>query len=234
MIKLYQFSPIPIWNLPNASVFCLKLETYLRMANLPYENVYVNDPRKAPKGKLPFIKNGNRVIADSSLIVTYLKQTYGDVLDANLKPEMHAQSLAIQAMFEDYLYWMIVYSRWADDRFWPQTKEIFFAKLSTPLKWFVPKIIRKKMFEQLKASGMGRHSKEEVYALSKEVIDSIAVLLGEKNYILGNTPHSLDAVAYGFLANIVYPPLETPIKQQVLQHTNLVNYCDRMKAQYYS
>ena len=34
MIKLYQFKPA--WGLPNPSPFCMKVETYLRMAGLSY------------------------------------------------------------------------------------------------------------------------------------------------------------------------------------------------------
>lgn len=37
MIKLYQFAPA--WDVPNLSPFCVKVETYLRMAGLPYEVV---------------------------------------------------------------------------------------------------------------------------------------------------------------------------------------------------
>lgn len=35
MIKLYQFEPV--WGIPNASPFRMKIETYLRMTALPYE-----------------------------------------------------------------------------------------------------------------------------------------------------------------------------------------------------
>jgi glutathione S-transferase len=71
MLKLYQFSPR--WNIPNTSPFCLKLETYLRMAQIPYTNKYVNDPRKSPKGKLPYILDDGKKIADSNLIIDYLQ-----------------------------------------------------------------------------------------------------------------------------------------------------------------
>ncbi len=37
MIKLFQFAPA--FGLPNASPFCMKLETYLRMAGLPFQLV---------------------------------------------------------------------------------------------------------------------------------------------------------------------------------------------------
>ena len=72
MITLYQFSPV--WGLPNTSPFCLKVETYLRMTEVPYEIKFVMDPRKSPKGKLPVIKMNGETIPDSELIIDYLKQ----------------------------------------------------------------------------------------------------------------------------------------------------------------
>jgi hypothetical protein len=54
MIKLYQYAPA--FGLPNASPFCLKLETWLRMTGLPFQ-IQPFDFRqmsKAPKGKMPF------------------------------------------------------------------------------------------------------------------------------------------------------------------------------------
>ena len=35
MITLFQFQRY--WGLPNISPFCLKLETYLRLAKIPYQ-----------------------------------------------------------------------------------------------------------------------------------------------------------------------------------------------------
>lgn len=58
----------------------MKVETYLRMAGLPYEVVEAN-PLQGPKGKLPFIEEDGRRIADSRFIVEYLKQTHGDSVD---------------------------------------------------------------------------------------------------------------------------------------------------------
>jgi len=81
MIHLYQFAPV--WGIPNLSVFCVKLETYLRMANLSYEK-HSTVPFKAPKGKLPFIEDQGNKIADSRFIIDYLKKTYGDRLDGDL------------------------------------------------------------------------------------------------------------------------------------------------------
>ena len=53
MITLHQFARV--WDIPNLSPFCSKVETYLRMAGIPYE-VADAIPPTAPKGKLPYTK----------------------------------------------------------------------------------------------------------------------------------------------------------------------------------
>ena len=52
-IELYQFAPA--FGLPNASPFCMKMETWLRMAGLPFTIPAPNFSHfgKAPKGKMP-------------------------------------------------------------------------------------------------------------------------------------------------------------------------------------
>src|SRR5215470_14397806 len=74
MIKLHQGQR---WrNLPNLSPPCVKLETWLRMAAIPYESA-PPDLAEAPKGKVPFIEDAGVKMGDSTLIVEYLKRTYG-------------------------------------------------------------------------------------------------------------------------------------------------------------
>src|SRR5262249_56922696 len=63
-IKLFQFPRM--FGIPNLSPFCCKLETWLRITRVPYEVVDTPDPRKGPKGKLPFIQDAAMPIADSS------------------------------------------------------------------------------------------------------------------------------------------------------------------------
>ena len=79
-IKLFQFPRM--FAIPNLSPFCCKLETWLRIARIPYEVVDTPDPRKGPKGKLPFIEDAGLRIADTSVIVDYLITTRGVDPDA--------------------------------------------------------------------------------------------------------------------------------------------------------
>src|SRR5262245_64264757 len=93
-LKLFQFPRM--FAIPNLSPFCCKLETWLRLAQIPYEAVDTPDPRKAPKGKLPFIEDAGVRIADSSLIVDYLAKTRRADLDMHRGPSQRALALLVQ------------------------------------------------------------------------------------------------------------------------------------------
>ena len=232
MITLYQFSPR--WGLPNVSPFCLKLETYLRMAGLPFEIKYVNDTRKAPKSKLPFIKDGNLTIGDTDLIISYLKATYGDTLDNQLTPLQQAQSLAMRRLVEDHLYWIATYSRWIDPPGWAVSKLAFFDLIPKLLRNFVANVVQKNVKKQLYSQGIGRHSRDEIYQLGKDDLKAIAVSLGEQKFFMGDQPTSIDASLYGLLANILFVPVESPLKKAAETWPNLRSYCERMREKYYS
>lgn len=232
MITLYQFHRH--WGLANASPFCMKLETYLRMAKLSYEIKYIDDPRRAPKGKLPYVKIDGSLYTDSELIINELKKRFGDTLDNELSPEQKALGHIIESNFNEQVYWFIVYFRWQDEDGWAKVNETFFAKLPAFPKLFVPYLVRKQMLKALYAQGMGRHEKEELVHLGKKTIEAMAEFLGSKPYFLGDKPRSVDATAYAFLANILIPPMKNPLQDLVAENGNLVAYCERMKTSFYS
>lgn len=233
MIKLYQYEPA--MGLPNASPFCMKLENYLRMAQLPFEAplIKLRDLGKAPKGKLPYIDDNGKTLADSSLIIDYLKATYGDPLDGWLSAEQRALVLAFGRLLEENLYWALLHSRWIEPPGWALTRPAFFGSLSWPLKWIIPAIARRGLRQQLHGHGMGRHSAQEIHAIGQRDITALADFLGHKRYFLGDQPCSLDASAYAFLANILWTPLESALKQHAVRYPQLEAYCQRMRSQYY-
>ncbi len=67
---LHQFPAM--LGLPNASPFCMKLETFLRLAGLDYTIAEEDDPRVSPTKRLPFIEADGRVIPDSEACIRYL------------------------------------------------------------------------------------------------------------------------------------------------------------------
>jgi glutathione S-transferase len=183
---------------PNMSPFCTKLETYLRMAEIPYR-IQVSDTRKAPKGKVPWIEHEGRELGDSSLIITYLKRRFGDPLDGTLSAEQYAQGRLLQRTLEEGTYWVGVYDRWAVNENFERIREPLFGSiLGRPLIWVVPDLIRKRMLDALYAQGTSRHTREEVYAMGRADMEAISVLLGDRPYLFGERPSSFDAVLYAF------------------------------------
>jgi glutathione S-transferase len=228
VIKIHQFAPA--FGLPNASPFCMKLETYLRMAGLPYELVNDGNVMKAPKGKLPYIEDDGTVVADTSFIVDYLKRRYGDPLDAGLSALERAQATAFQRLFEEDLYWAVVHTRWVDEAGWAQTRQAFFGSLPWPLRAVLPLLARRGLRAELRGHGMGRHGVQEIHAIAARDLQAVADFLGDKPFMLGPAPTSIDATAYAFLANLLWAPVDSPIRRRAQELPVLEAYCRRMKA----
>ena len=231
MIRLYQFRPA--FGLPNASPFCMKVETYLRMAGLAYECPRGADLRKAPKGKMPYIEDEGAVVADSSFIIDHLKRKYGDPLDSHLGAAERAAALAVQRLFEENTYWAVLYFRWFEEAGWAHTRAAFFDWMKPPLKWIVPMVARHLVRKELHGHGMGRHTRDEIVAIGMKDLTAAADFLGDKPYFMGVQPSSLDATGYAFLANVLWAPYETPLKLHAQKRPQLESYCQRMKQRYY-
>ena len=231
MIKLHQFAPA--FGLPNASPFCMKAETWLRMAGLPFELVNDGDVLKAPKGKLPWIDDDGVAVADTSFIIDHLKARYGDKLDAGLSAFERAQALAFQRLIEENLYWAVVHTRWIDDDGWALTRPAFFGALPVPLRWILPPLARRGLRAELRGQGMGRHSAAEIHAIGCRDLTAIADFLGDKPFMLGPAPTTLDATAHAFLANLLWAPVDSPIARHARSRPTLEAYCQRMKARYF-
>jgi glutathione S-transferase len=211
----------------------MKVETWLRMTGLPFEVVRVVDPRKGPKGKVPWIEDQGRTIADSAFIIEYLEGAYGDRLDAGLGAEQRATSLALQRLIEEHFYWTIAHGRFLDDEVWPSTKTQFLAGFPAPLRPLVGRLVRKTVAKSLHLQGLGRHSQEELYRLGCDDLTALSKFLGNKSYFFGDKPTELDATAYGFLAQVLWAPGARRIREHMEQTRNLPAFCERMKQSYY-
>ena len=207
MITLHQ-SP-RAWRTANLSPFCIKLEAYLRIAEIPYE-IKPGDPRKAPKGKVPYIKHEGNMLGDSSLIIEHLKQTLGDTVDGHLSPQQHALGRVVQRTLEEGTYWTSMYSRWGVDGPFEEIRKALFATfMGPPLVWFVPDLVRKRVLSTLYAQGTTRHEPEQIYAMGRDDFAAIEVLVGGP-YLFGERATSYDAVIYAFASAIWRTPFSAP------------------------
>jgi glutathione S-transferase len=231
MIRLYQFAPA--FDLPNASPFCMKVETLLRMSGLPFECDNRGLLTRAPKGKLPFIEDEGEAIGDSGFILAHLKRKHGVDLDAGLDEAQRSVATAFERLFCEHLYWAAVYTRWIDPGGFEASKAAFFGRMRWPMRALVPPLARRGMKKQLWGHGMGRHSPAEIVSLGCEDIDAVAGFLGDKAFFFGDTPSSIDATAYAFLANLLWVPIDSALATHAREQASLAAYCQRMRARYY-
>ncbi|BBM87735.1 glutathione S-transferase family protein [Candidatus Uabimicrobium amorphum] len=231
MIALHQYPGS--WGLPSSSPFCIKVETYLRMAGIAYTNVWENNPGRGPKGKMPFIQDGEKTISDSSFIMEYLQQNYTPNLDANMSAEQQAVMLAFQRLIEESLYWVLLYSRWGDENGWREIKKEITPLLPPVIGKGIIHIIRKRLLRQAHFQGMGRHSRDEIYHIGNKNLRSIIEFLGNKTYFFGEKPRSIDCTLYGFFITILWSPVPGPLPEYAKKFSCLEDYCIRIRDTYW-
>jgi glutathione S-transferase len=54
---------------------------------------------------------------------------------------------------------------------------------------------------------------------------ALAALIPSRGYLHGEKPTGIDAAIYGFIANIYFHDIDTPLKQFVAAHENIVRHC---------
>jgi glutathione S-transferase len=215
--------------LESFSPFCMKVEVYLKLQKIPYQ-AKPGDPRVAPKGKLPIIEDAGTKVADSSIILAHLEKKAAHALDADLDAAGRAQAHVLKRMIEESLYFVLVWSRWADEAGWAELRTHIEPLMPAVVRWLVPGIIRKKVVASTVAQGTGRHTRDEIYALGKADLEALAALLGDRPYLLGDQLRTIDVTAYAFLANIMLWTKPSPLTDAARSLPVLEAYVKRIAA----
>jgi glutathione S-transferase len=230
MITLYAFGPA--FGLPDMSPFVMKAMVQLKMAGLPYE-VNTRGMQKAPKGKLPYILDGDEVVADSTMIRWHIERTRGIDLDSGLSPEQRGVAWAVEKLLEDHLYWLSLHNRWAEDANFEKGPKAYLSKLPFPLGLILPPLVRRKILGSLQAQGTGRYSDAEREALVIKAVQSLADILGDKPYLTGYTRSATDGTALAFVLAGLCPTFDGAIGREIGRHPNLLAYAERMRECYF-
>lgn len=218
----------PAFGLPDASPFVMKSEVQLKMAGVPYKFV-PSRPCEAPKGKIPFIQAGAHRLGDSTFIRAFIEREYGFDFDRGLTSGQRAQAWAIERMLEDHLYFAIVNERWMDDENFQKGPSHFFDQEPAGIR----DAARNQVRANLHGHGLGRHRYEEIVYLGGCSLDALAVLLGDKPYLFGETSCGADATAFAFTAAVLAPFFTGDLRKRGERHGNLIAYRDRMMERFY-
>ena len=226
MIELHQFALVDGVNM---SPFCAKVETWLRLTRTPYR-VVVDPPFKGPRGKLPFIVDGGRTIADSGAILAHLEAASPAPLDAGLDDAGRAMAHLVRRTLEESLYFAMLWDRWALEANWPRVRDGFFATIPSPIRRPITALIRRKILRDLKGQGIGRMTTEEVHARGVADIAAVAAVLGTRDFLVADHPTVIDVILYAFLDNLLNGGFPGPLTDAARAAPGLVAHHARMTA----
>lgn len=236
IVYLYQFSRTPV--VPSLSPYCLKVETWLRLAGLKYENVDHKMKYRSKKGQLPFIEVNGEEIADSSVIIKELAQQFSKDLDITLDNSQKNVSHAMISMIENHLFWVVMWWRTKQaDNIIKGYKVNLQHALGTRipngiLNFFFKFSYGRKGLKKVKAQGIGVHKPEEILEFGKQDLKVLSDLLADKPFFFGDEPTTLDVVAFANLAQIYFVDKEVsfPLRDYMQESCgNLVGLVNRMK-----
>jgi glutathione S-transferase len=230
MLVLKTFGPT--FSLPDPSTFCMKGMALLKLSGVPHR-FEPGDIRKAPKGKIPWLEDGGKVIPDTTFIQQHLEEAYGVDFYPGLSVAEKAAAWAFEKMCEEHLYFCIVHERWMIDENFQKGPKVFFASAPAILRPLITAQVRRSIKQTLHGQGTGRHSGEEIAALADRDIESLSDFLGDKPYFMGETITGADAVVHAFVAGGLCPLFDGSTRAAVRKHPNLVSYAERLTEHWY-
>jgi len=221
------------WGLPSVSPFCLKLDAFLRMVEIPHEAITAATPFGGPKGKAPWITLDGETHGDSSLTIERLKTVYSVDPDRHLSRNARGTAVTIERLIEENLYWAMVFDRWCRPENWAILKNSILGDILQPMRSLLAPFARRSVKKQLIGQGMGLHTADEIAAIAQRDIQALSDLLAEQPYFFGDLPSLTDATVYSLLANIYHVDFSSPMKADIENAKNLVPFLARFKAAYY-
>jgi len=230
MITLYTFGPY--FGQPDGSPFVIKAMILLKMAGLAFQTRKAA-PFKAPKGKLPFIEDGGRKIADSTFIRLHIERQYGFDFDVGLTPAQKATGWALEKLCEDHLYWLILTERWLDDANFVNGPAHFFDPMPAPIRPIIRTLVRDAVKKASLAQGLYRHTPEERRELARRGLETAAILLGDKPFLFGDAPKGADATLGAFAMAARCPTFSGAAREEIEKLPDLLGYAQRIEERYF-
>jgi glutathione S-transferase len=221
MVTLYSYPAL--FGVADNNGYGLKVFAFMRLVGLPFVHEHIFDASGAPRGQLPYIVDDGETVGDSETIIAHLVGKYRLAIDAALGARERDLNLLVTRLLDD-LYWVMSYSRWKDDCYWPAFRAALMREHPSLADAALAKA-REFNFQRYHFQGIGRYAPEAAYARGLADLGVLADLVPAAGYVHGADPTSVDAGIYGFIANIHFYEIDTPLKQFVFSRPNLVRHC---------
>lgn len=220
------------WGLPEISPFVTKTEIHLRMVGLDYTKRQAM-PEESPKGQIPFIDDGGRLIGDSTFIRFHIEREYNLDLDGELTPFGRATAMAIEMMCEHELSPAVGYFRWLVPENFERGPARWFDDAPADMREELKRGLQEEVRKAMMSRGIARHSEAEIVALGVRSLKALEVFLGQKQFLMGEEPCGADAFVFATLAGAMTPYFPSPLRDEAIKFPTLVAYVTRMFDRFY-
>ncbi|KAM8792477.1 metaxin-3-like isoform 2-T2 [Eudromia elegans] len=228
------------WGLPSVHPESLTVMAYAKFTGAPVTVNAIDKSWKAPKGEVPILISEDTVISQPAKILNFLrKQKYN--ADYELSAKQGADTLAYIALLEEKLLPALLHTFWVEaENYCSVTKPWFASRFPFPLSLYLPGRMSREALNRilLTRGGPPLYSLTEVeaqiYRDAKECLNLLSKRLGTSQFFFGNTPSTLDAFVFGFLAplyKVCFPRVQ--LQEHLKQLSNLCRFCDDILSFYF-
>jgi glutathione S-transferase len=223
------FSYPELFGVADNNPYGLKIFAFLKLCGLPFRHAHIFDAHDAPRGQLPYVDDDGEIVGDSDRIIAHLIRRNGLTIDVGLSAAESRMDLLIRRLLDD-LYWVMSYSRWRDEDYWPLFRDEMLRTHGGDLTAEGLEKARAYNFQRYDYQGIGRYARDVVFARGLADLEVLADITPERGFLFGQRPTSADAGVYGFIANIYFFAIETPLKAFVASRANLTRHCEEIHA----
>ncbi|XP_052317574.1 metaxin-3 isoform X3 [Oncorhynchus keta] len=244
------------WGLPSVHTESLIVLAYAKFSGATITVTPIDWTWKTLTGTVPELVYQGSTITEPAQILNFLRKQRFNA-DYELSARQGADTMAYIALLEEKLRPALLHTFWVDAENYANLTRPWFASRSPfPLNFLVPgrhantalsRILLTKGESPLhtitevegKVGQIPLHTITEmegkIYSEAKECLNLLSHRLGMAYYFFGNTPCSLDAFVFGFVAPLHKASLpSSPLQSHLRQLDNLQRFCDHILNAHFS
>jgi glutathione S-transferase len=219
-------------GLESISGFCLKALLGAKAKGIEYDkHVVMRIPGWVTTGKLPAAMIDDTPVLDSTNILKALDSLPSD--KPNLYPidaALNADVILLEDWADESLAWYLLAYRWKNPNNYAAFSEAAFGKAEWFARTFIPRMIRKKTLQKLKAQGLDALSEKELDANFRELCFALNQKLAGRSYFVGSHLTAADIAIYAQLKEIAHTKL-APAYNIMSEFTHLMTFMTRMETE---
>ncbi|XP_072520647.1 metaxin-3 isoform X1 [Salminus brasiliensis] len=229
------------WDLPSVHTESLIVLAYAKFAGANLTVKPVDWTWRTITASIPQLHCEGSSVTEPTQILNLLRKNRFNA-DYELSAKQGADTMAYIALLEEKLRPALLHTFWVDAENYANLTRPWFASHSPfPLNFFVPARQASLALSRilLTKAEAPLHSITEVegkiYSEAKECLNLLSHRLGTSHFFFGNTPTSLDAFVFGYLAPLHKASLPSgQLQQHLKQLHNLCQFCSTILKNYFT